>query len=70
MFERSVRLVILWLRSHKSNTGLAELLYISVEVGPGIFAANEFQYFVLTRVSSKDMVIIILENVYMEITSG
>jgi len=40
LFERSIELVMLWLRSHTSNTELAELLYISVETGPGIFIAN------------------------------
>jgi len=40
LLERSVRLVTLWLRSHTNNTGLAELLYISIEAGPGISVAN------------------------------
>jgi len=31
---------MLWLRSHTSDTGLAELLYISIEAGPGISVAN------------------------------
>ena len=31
-----IGLMTLWLRSHTSNTGLAELLYISMEAGPGV----------------------------------
>jgi len=60
---------MLWLRSHISNTGLAELLYISIEAWSRIFMINEFQYFVLTKVTSYDMIIIILENMCMKITS-
>jgi len=40
LFERFVGLVTLWLGSYTSDTGLAELLYISVEAGPGISVAN------------------------------
>ena len=40
MFERSIGLVTLWLRSHTSDTELAELLYISIETGPGVFIAD------------------------------
>ena len=60
---------MLWLRSYISNTGLAELLYISIEAWSRIFMINEFQYFVLTKVTSYDMIIIILENMCMKITS-
>ena len=69
LFERSVGLVILWLRLYTSNTGLAELLYISTEARLGISVANKFQYFVLTKVSSKDVIMLILENVCVKITS-
>ena len=31
LFERSIRLVILWLRLYISNTRLTELLYITIE---------------------------------------
>ena len=54
---------------YTSNTKLAELLDISVKTGPEIFMANKFQYFVLTKISSKDMIMIILENMYVEITN-
>ena len=40
MFKRSVGLVILWLGSYTSDIGLAKLLYISIEAGLGISAAN------------------------------
>jgi len=40
LFERSVGLVMLWLGLHTSDTGLAELLYISTEAGPGISTAD------------------------------
>ena len=69
LFERSIRLVILWLRLYTSDIRLAELLYISIEAGLRISAMNEFQCFVLTKVSSKNMIMIILENTYTKITS-
>jgi len=40
LFERFVGLVMLWLGLHASDTGLAELLYISMEAGPGVSTAN------------------------------
>jgi len=40
LFERSVELVMLWLGLHRSNTGLAELLYISMEAGLGVSTVN------------------------------
>ena len=36
LFERSIGLVTLWLESHTSDIGLAELLYISTETGLGV----------------------------------
>jgi len=40
LFERSIGLVTLWFESHTSDMGLAELLYISIETGPGVFMAD------------------------------
>ena len=60
---------MLWLRSYTSDIGLTKLLYISMEAGPGLSIANQFQCFVLTEMSSKDVIIIILENICIEITS-
>ena len=40
LFERSIGLMTLWLRSHTSDIRLAKLLYISTEAGPEIFAVN------------------------------
>jgi len=39
LFERSIGLIILWL-GLQSDTGLAELLYISMEARPGVSAAD------------------------------
>ena len=61
--------MILWFILHISNTKLTELLYISVEAEPEISVADKFQYFVLTEVASKNVIMIILENIYVEITS-
>jgi len=36
LFERSIELVTLWFGSYTSDTGLAELLYISIEARPGV----------------------------------
>ena len=40
LFKGSVGLVTLWLGSHTSDTGLAELLYVSTETGPGVSVAD------------------------------
>jgi len=40
LFERSIRLVMLWLGSYTSDIGLAELLYISIEARPGVSMAD------------------------------
>ena len=69
LFERFIVLVILWFRLYTSNTRLAELLYISIETVPEISIANKSQYFVLTKMFSKNMIMIILENMCIEITS-
>ena len=60
---------MLQLRLHTSDTELAELLYISIKARPRISIVNQFQCFVLTKVSDKN-VMIILENICVEITSG
>ena len=60
---------MLWLRLHTSSTELTELLYISTEARPEIFMVNQFQYFVLIEMSSKNVIMIILENVCVKITS-
>ena len=61
--------MILRFGSHTSNIELAELLYISIKARPGITMANEFQYFILIKVASKNVIVIIPENTYAEITS-
>jgi len=40
LFERSVGLVTLWLGLYTSDTGLAELLYISIEARLGVSVAD------------------------------
>ena len=40
LFERSIELVMLWLGPHISDIGLVELLYISIEAGLGVSAAD------------------------------
>ena len=60
---------MLQFRSYTNDTVLAELLYISIETRPEISTVNKFQYFVLTEVTSKNMIMTILENTYTEITS-
>jgi len=69
LFERSIGLVTSWLGLHTSDTELTELLYISMEAGLEIFVANQFQCFVLTKVSGKNMIMIILKNACIEIIS-
>ena len=69
VLEKSIELVILRFGSHISNIELTELLYISIEARPGITIANEFQCFILTKVASKNVIGIISENKYAEITS-
>ena len=69
MLEKFIGLLTLEFELHTSITKLAELLYISIEAGPVIAIANEFQFFVLTEIASKNMIMIILENIYIEITS-
>ena len=59
----------LWFGLYTSDTELAELLYISIEAGPEVSAADYFQYFVLIKMSSKDVIMIILENLCVEVTS-
>ena len=40
LFEGSIGLVTLWLGSHTSDIGLAELLYVSTKARPGVSAAD------------------------------
>ena len=44
-------------------------MYISVKVRLEISIVDEFQCFVQTKVASKNVIMIILENIYIEITS-
>ena len=61
--------MILWFRLYTSDIRLAELLYISIKIRPKIYIVNKFQYFVLTKIASMNMTMIILENMCVEVTS-
>ena len=66
-----IELITLRFESYVSNTELVELLYISIEVRQEVIItiANKFQCFVLTEVANKNMIINILENTCIKITS-
>jgi len=70
LLKRSIRLVILELESYANNTEFTEFLYIQVDVGLSIFIIDKFQYFILSKVTSKDVVIVILEYLGVEVISG
>ena len=65
--EEFIGLMLLRFRLYKSDTELVELLYICVEAQLEIFVVNKFQCFVLTKVASQNMIIIILEYIYIDI---
>ena len=69
LLKRSVRLVTLKFGLYTNNIELTELFYISIEARLGITIVNKFQYFVLTKVASKNIIMIILENMCVKITS-
>ena len=46
---------MLWLGMHTNNIGLMKLLYNSIEAGLGVSLVNEFQYFVLAKVSGRNI---------------
>ena len=50
------------------DTKLTEILHIRSEIQLEIFITNKFQYFVLTKISSQNIIIVILEYLYPEIT--
>jgi len=47
LLEGSIWSVLLWFGSHTGNTRLKELLYVVVDIWPGIVSPYEFQYFIL-----------------------
>ena len=51
------------------NTEFVEFLYIQADVRPGIFIIDEFQYFILSKVTSENIVMIILEYSDVKIIS-
>ena len=67
MPERFIELIILRFGLYISNIRLTKLLYIYIEAWLGISIVNKFQYFVLTEVTSQNVIIIILKYIYTEI---
>ena len=67
MLERFIELIILRFGLYISNIRLTKLLYIYIEAWLGISIVNKFQYFVLTEVTSQNVIIIILKYIYTEI---
>ena len=67
MLEKSVGLITLGLELYTSDIGFIEFLYIQRDVGLGIFMTDEFQHIVLPTVISKNMIIIILEYLDIEV---
>lgn len=70
MLEKSTRLVMLKLGSYANNTKFIEFLYIQVDVGLSVSIINEFQYFILPKVTSKNVVMVILEYLGVKVISG
>lgn len=69
MLEESVGLITLGLGSYTSDTEFIEFLYIQIDVRLGISMTDEFQHFVLSRVISKNIVMVILEYLGIEVIS-
>jgi len=59
---------MIWITYNTDNTGLVELLDIGLEIWLQISVVNEFQCFVLSKMTSKDVVMIILEDSHAEVT--
>jgi len=59
---------MIWITYNTDNTGLVELLNIGLEIWPQISVVNEFQCFVLSKMTSKDVVMMILEDSHAEVT--
>ena len=61
---------MLKLGSYANNTKFIEFLYIQVDVGLSVSIINEFQYFILPKVTSKNVVMVILEYLGVKVISG
>lgn len=61
---------MLKLGSYANNTEFIEFLYIQVDVGLSVSIINEFQYFILPKVTSKNVVMVILEYLGVKVISG
>jgi len=61
--------MILGLELYIGNMGFTKFLYIKVDVGPYISTTDEFQYFVLSEMIYKNIAMVILGYLYIEIIS-
>lgn len=52
--------------SHASDTRVAETLNIYIYKQSSVFITDEFQCLILPEISYEDVVIIVLQNVYIE----
>jgi len=69
LLQESVGLITLELGSYTSDIEFIEFLYIQRDIGLGIFMTDEFQHFVLPTVISKNMIMMILEYLDIEVIS-
>jgi hypothetical protein len=62
LLEKSVGSVTLRLRAHAGGTGLAVVFDKVTKSGPDVLASNQFNSLVLTHVTGKDVVVLIVED--------
>jgi len=62
LLERSIWFVVLWFGSYASNTRLTEVLNICVYREPSTSAADKFQCLVLSKISYKDVIVVVLND--------
>ena len=62
LLERSIWFVVLWFGSYASNTKLTEVLNIYVYRKPSISAADKFQCLILSKISYKDVIVVVLND--------
>ena len=67
MPKRSVEFVTLQFRSYASNTRLTEIFDIYMYKEPSVFVMNEFQHLILSEISCKNIIIVVLEDLYTDI---
>ena len=60
LLERSIELVVLYFGSHASDIELTEAFDIYVYRRPGISVMDEFQCFILFKMTCKNVIVVIL----------